>query len=403
MGRDRRFNSIKVFENMSIKKIIFQEYELEHLKEVVEEEKKTWKTIVWTNGCFDIMHPGHMKTFEVAKKMVEDETRRLSEDNNIVVVWLNGDKNPYWKMKPWRPINDEEFRSKMLASLKNVDYVYIFNDKNPLRPVDKLKPDYVLKWGDYYLWKWIVNSEKWIIKNEKLKYLLNNVENFVKEKNWILDITEIYKYILGNNLEKITCKVSWYMPEWFVNVKNGWKVVLVPVEWNYSTSSIVEKIRPKEIFDLVMFWKKYKNKFKDLKDFLVWYHKKLEINYYFNKYTKVKFKQFDIYMINLWQNIWWEINKIRPCLVIWKTNKFLNSNTILIIPFTDLYNKKGVEKKISKEDLIIKSSNINWLKKDSILKIRKIKEVSKKRVLYKLWKLENNYRNILLDWIKNII
>jgi len=225
-----------------MEKVIFWKEELEQLNQNLEKLRQKGKNIVWTNWCFDILHPGHLKTFEVAKYI--SKSLIIDENNeNVVVVWLNWDKNPYWKTKPGRPINDEYFRAKMLAGLKDVNYVYIFNDENPSKVVDFIKPDIVLKGGDYYLWKWKLNSEKWIIKNERLTYLLENIEQFIKEEGWILDITEIYKYILKNNLESIASRIRGYMPEWLVNVKNWWKVVLVPVVWNYSTTRIIEKIK----------------------------------------------------------------------------------------------------------------------------------------------------------------
>ncbi len=236
MERNRENCFIIKFKIMS-NKVIFQENELNKLKEILEKEKQDWKTIVWTNGCFDIMHPGHMKTFETA--------RSIWWKNTIVIVWLNWEDSPYWKTKPWRPINDEEFRSKILASLKNVDYIYIFNDKTPARPVEELKPNYVLKWGDYYIKKISEELIWWLSedKKEKIKKFNSIVEKLVINENWILDITWIYEYILENDLIDFTKNIKWFMKEGLVNVKNGWKVVLVPVEWNYSTSSIVEKIK----------------------------------------------------------------------------------------------------------------------------------------------------------------
>lgn len=92
------------------------------------------KRIVWTNGCFDIMHPGHMRTFAKCREL-----------GDVVVVGMNGDGSPYWKTKPGRPINDEAFRSTMLASLRDVDLVYVFDDETPVDPVGVLRPDVVLK------------------------------------------------------------------------------------------------------------------------------------------------------------------------------------------------------------------------------------------------------------------
>lgn len=137
--------------------------------------KQEGKKIVRTNGCFDIMHPWHIETFAYAKQLWD-----------IVIVWLNSDASPYRKTKPGRPINDQKHRSIMLDSIKYIDYVYIFDQENPLDPIATILPDVLLKWGDYA------------------------VESIV----WYKQVTE-----------------------------NGGKVITVPiVEW-YSTTNIVEKIK----------------------------------------------------------------------------------------------------------------------------------------------------------------
>jgi len=373
----------------------FQENEINQLKEIVDNLKKQWKTIVWTNGCFDIIHPGHLETFKKAKEIWD-----------ILIVWLNWDKNPYWKTKPWRPINDEIFRSKMLEWIKYVDFIYIFNDENPAKAVDVLKPDYVLKGWDYYIKRISDDFIRWLTKDskkEKIKLFNEIVEKeLVDKKNWSIDVSWIYKYILENNLGDDIKIIKWFMPEGLINVKNWWKVVLVPVVGNYSTSSIVEKIRPKEFFDLVMFWKKFREKFKDLKEIINWYRKKLDIHYFHHKYDYIKFKQFDIYLADLWKNIWWEINKIRPVLIIWKTRKFLKSKTLLVVPFTSYYQNNGKEKKLIPWDIIIKADSTNNLEKDSILRLRKIREISRKRIIHKLWKLENSYTSKIKEKLKEI-
>jgi len=376
-------------------KNIFKENELNQLKEIIEKYKNKWKTIVWTNGCFDIMHPWHMRTFEIAKNM---------SDDTIVIVWMNGKDSPYWKTKPWRPINDEDFRSQMLVSLKNVDYVDIFNDTTPARPVNELKPDFVLKGWDYYIKKIPEDFLKWLSENSKEK--LENFNKIVGEKliepwNWILDITEIYKYFIENNLIWEIKSIPWFMEEGYINVKNWWKVVLVPiVEW-CSTTNIVEKLQPKMFTDLVNFWNKYKDKFSDLKDFLNWYNKKLNINY-LKKRDWRKFKQFTIYLFDFWINIWWEINKKRPILILGKTNWFLKSKTVLWAVITSLYDSKWNKKILWKYDVLINKSDINWLKRDSIIKLWKIVELDKKRVLTYFWELDDILKIEVKKKLKNV-
>jgi len=150
--------------------MIFQENEINKLKEIIKQKKKEWKTIVWTNGCFDLIHPWHLETFKKAKELWD-----------ILIVWLNWKDSPYWKTKPWRPINDEEFRSKMLEWLKDVDFIYIFNNETPVKPVEILQPDFVLKWWDY---------------------IQESIKNLAEKKDWFIFLTNAYKKIISDWIEK---------------------------------------------------------------------------------------------------------------------------------------------------------------------------------------------------------
>lgn len=116
--------------------MIFTDVQL--LKTEIEKLKSEWKKIVWTNGCFDIMHPGHIEWFRQAKALWD-----------ILVVWLNWDQSPYWKEKPGRPVNDQSFRAEMLKAIRFIDYVYIFQDERPDGPVGTLLPHVMVKWWDY--------------------------------------------------------------------------------------------------------------------------------------------------------------------------------------------------------------------------------------------------------------
>ena len=113
---------------------------LQDFKEIIEGLKRQWKTIVRTNGCFDILHPGHIETFKKSK-----------EYGDILVIGLNSDKSPYRKTKPWRPINDEKFRATMLQAVRFIDFVYIYDEDTPIFPISELLPDVLLKWWDYNL------------------------------------------------------------------------------------------------------------------------------------------------------------------------------------------------------------------------------------------------------------
>ncbi len=377
--------------------MIFKENEINKLKEQIEKLKSQWKTIVWTNGCFDIIHPGHIQTFKTAKKL-----------GDIVIVWVNGDKSPYRKTKPWRPINDENFRSQMLNAIKYVDFVYIFNDETPVRPVEILKPNIVLKGGDYYIREievWRVSEEVWRDNIEKIKEYNKIVETeLVKKANWFIDVSWIYKFFIENNLTYIVKNIKWYMPEWEVCVKYWGKVVLVPVvEW-YSTTNIVEKIRPKQFFDLVMFWKKYKSSFNDLKDFIEWFYKKLNIHYLHKIRFKWKIKQYSIFLADLWKNIGNEVNKLRPVLIISWTSYSSVWTDIIIAPITGLYNKNWKIKKIYHFDIVLENDYKKyWLEKPSIIRLSWLREISKKRLKEYLWKLDKNFKNIIDEKLKIIL
>jgi len=342
--------------------------DINKLNEIIQKQKKAWKKVIWTNWCFDIMHPGHMSTFKKCKSLAD-----------IVVVWMNWDESPYWKTKPWRPINNELFRSEMLDNLKNVDYIYIFNDELPNWPVSLFKPDYVLKWWDY---------------------ITEDIKEFAKEKDGIIDLTEAYKHLI-NKWEDENTNRAWFMPEGIINVANWWKVVVVPiVDW-CSTTNIIDELQPKSFIDLVNFYKNNISKiWIDLENYITWFNKKVHIHYN-RSFVIQTIKQFNIYIVDFWQNIWVEFNKSRPALVIsWK--KFSSKwDNLVVIPITSYYNKNGKAKKVYKTDLVINNTVKNWLDNKSIIRCWSMREVSKKRLIKLIWKLEKknsyNIRNIIKD------
>ncbi len=123
------------------------------LHEISKNIHETWKTIGWTNGCFDIIHPWHIHTFREAKKKCD-----------ILIVGINSDTSPYWKEKPWRPINNENFRSCIIDSLNYVDFVFVFQEETPLDAIKAVLPDVLIKWGDYNIHE-IVGYETVIANN----------------------------------------------------------------------------------------------------------------------------------------------------------------------------------------------------------------------------------------------
>ncbi len=130
-------------------------------------------------------------------------------------------------------------------------------------------------------------------------------------------------------------------------------------------------------------------------DFLDWFYDKLNIH--FNKDTpKVFPKKWDIYFVNLWQNIWSELNKIRPC-IIWSVKQANFWNTVLVVPL-----KSFKWQKLNDFQGLIKKSKINWLERDSVIDFSSIKQTSKKRLLNKVWKLDESDFEKLNKWLSFI-
>lgn len=96
------------------------------------------KKIVFTNGCFDILHVGHIRYMQEAAKL-----------GDILVVGLNSDASVKRLKGPERPINNQDDRAEMLSSLEFVDYVVIFDDDTPYELIKKIQPDVLVKGGDY--------------------------------------------------------------------------------------------------------------------------------------------------------------------------------------------------------------------------------------------------------------
>ena len=97
------------------------------------------KRVVFTNGCFDVLHPGHV-----------DLLARARAEGDVLVVGLNSDASVRRQNKgPERPINSEAVRAFMLAHLASVDYVVIFSEDTPLELIRALAPDVLVKGGDW--------------------------------------------------------------------------------------------------------------------------------------------------------------------------------------------------------------------------------------------------------------
>ena len=108
------------------------------LKKVVERLKKEGKRVVFTNGCFDLIHVGHTRYLEEAKKL-----------GDILIVAVNSDQSVMTIKGNKRPIIPEEERAEVLSALQCVDFVVIFHEPDPLNIISLLKPDVLVKGGDW--------------------------------------------------------------------------------------------------------------------------------------------------------------------------------------------------------------------------------------------------------------
>ena len=104
------------------------------ISELSEKFRRKGKKIVFTNGCFDVLHMGHISLLSEARAK-----------GDVLVVGLNSDESIRANKGPDRPVCTEQQRANVLAGLESVDYVVIFNDTEPVKLLDKLRPDILVK------------------------------------------------------------------------------------------------------------------------------------------------------------------------------------------------------------------------------------------------------------------
>ena len=111
---------------------------LDVLTATIATEKARGKRIVFTNGCFDLLHAGHVKYLQKARNL-----------GDLLILGLNSDASVRRLKGENRPLIDEEERAHLLAALNCIDFVTIFNEDTPLELITALKPDILVKGGDY--------------------------------------------------------------------------------------------------------------------------------------------------------------------------------------------------------------------------------------------------------------
>ena len=142
----------------SIQQKIFTRETISHY---IAAARVTGKTIAFTNGCFDILHEGHIFSLSEAAK-----------EADILVLGVNSDASTKRLKGPERPINNEHSRSLLLASLLIVDAVIIFEEDTPLELIKLVQPDVLVKGGDYTL-EQIVGAKE--VMDRGGRVVINNI------------------------------------------------------------------------------------------------------------------------------------------------------------------------------------------------------------------------------------
>ncbi len=110
------------------------------LQDLCNHYRKNGKKIVFTNGCFDLLHLGHIQYLKEAKSL-----------GDILIIGLNNDTSVKKIKGPNRPIKDENSRKSILECFSFVDHVILFEENTPFELIKKIKPDVLVKGGDYQL------------------------------------------------------------------------------------------------------------------------------------------------------------------------------------------------------------------------------------------------------------
>lgn len=145
---------------------------LQEMQKTIAQWQVKDNTVVFTNGCFDILHAGHIHLLEEAKK-----------HGNKLIVALNTDESVQKLKGENRPINTEFNRAKVIAALEAVDAVVLFNEDTPLNLINTLKPNVLIKGGDYTV-EQIVGAEEmkeWSGKVEIIPFLVGYSSTLVIE------------------------------------------------------------------------------------------------------------------------------------------------------------------------------------------------------------------------------
>src|SRR5690606_20640707 len=111
---------------------------LERVRRACRRAQRAGKRVVFTNGCFDLLHPGHVRYLAIARS-----------HGDLLVVGLNSDRSVRGLKGPGRPVQSEDARAEVLAALAAVDHVVIFDEPTPYELIAALEPDVLVKGADW--------------------------------------------------------------------------------------------------------------------------------------------------------------------------------------------------------------------------------------------------------------
>jgi rfaE bifunctional protein nucleotidyltransferase chain/domain len=120
---------------------------LDTLKEITGRARANGKSIVFTNGCFDLLHRGHVHMLREAKAC-----------GDLLIVGINSDRSVRMIKGSDRPVFSEADRTELIAALEMVDYIVLFDEPDPYKTIEALKPDVLVKGGDWSMDK-IIGSD----------------------------------------------------------------------------------------------------------------------------------------------------------------------------------------------------------------------------------------------------
>lgn len=110
------------------------------MKNITTRLKAEGKTVIFTNGCFDILHAGHVRYLQAAREL-----------GDCLILGLNSDESVRRLKGPTRPINGQDDRAEVLSALSAIDYVVVFEDQTAEGLVREIQPSIYVKGGDYNL------------------------------------------------------------------------------------------------------------------------------------------------------------------------------------------------------------------------------------------------------------